>query len=419
MRAHAFDALLFSLVFLIFLSLLFGILGSMSARSFKVVSLESEEDAGASVNLGATTFDGVSYTLPNDVSKTVVTSSAEYFADADYSFGHWETTGLVSVSEANANPTNVTVSGDGTLKAIYAAHHDDHLSDEYAPLVIPVNGENITVAPIIMCTILEDDVFNPFHYPCKSARTTFVDDDWSDSDANYTYKFEDWTDYDWNDINVSLYAVTNDMIHIEICLEDREATWKNPFSVEVTSESLAVDVHWNSTDYPQDHVVRVNPTETVDIELFAESNPGDSAFINIIPIIVPRHTLAISSTSGGTTDPVPDSYLYDEGIVVSVTAIPDSGHHFDYWELDEVNVGLANPIDVTMDADHTLHAIFKEVPSPPPPVGGHAMPIDISNLLAPKIDLASGIGVAFILLVAMATTTILIRQKNKTLKRKR
>jgi len=500
LRARAYDALLFSLVFLIFLGLLFGTLGSIRTRSFKAVNLESEEDTSASTNMGMITFDGASYNLPDDVSKTVVTYSAEYFADASYSFDHWEPTGLISVSDANANPTTVTVSGDGTLKAIYTvtvsgdgtlkaiytAHHNDHISDKYAPLVIPVNGKKVTVAPTITCTTLEDDGYHPHYHPCKSAQTLLVDDEWSDKDANYTYLFEDWTDYDWNDINVSLHAVTNDIIHVKICLEDREADWKNPFSVEVTPESLTVDVYWNSTDYPGDHVVQVNPNETVDIELFAESNPGDIAFINIIPVIVPRYTLTITSTSGGTTDPVPDNYLYDEGTVVSVTAIPDLGY-FDHWELDEVYVGPANPIDVTMVVDHTLHAVFKALvpmytltitsttggstnPSPgphsyeegtvvsveaspstgyvfdlwvldgsnvgsdnlisvtmdedhtlhaifgeasSPPVGGHAMPIDSSHLLAPKIGLVSGIGLASILLVAMAATIILIRCRYK------
>ncbi len=174
-----------------------------------------------------------------------------------------------------SSPILLAVTQDG-------GYHDDHLNDlsdafpnNYAPMVIPVNSKKVTVAPVITCTTLEDDVFKPHHYPCKSAQTLFVDDDWSDKDASYTYLFEDWTDYDWNDIVVSLCAVTNDIIAVEICLEDREAAWKNPFSVEITPEDLAVDVHWNSTDYQGDHVVRVNHNETVDIELFTESNPGD------------------------------------------------------------------------------------------------------------------------------------------------
>jgi len=467
-------------------------------------------------------------------------------------------------------------------------YHTDHLNDptdafpnDYAPMVIPVNGKGVTVAPEIRCTTLEGGVFKPYHYPCKSAQTLFVDDDWGDKDANYTYLFEDWTDYDWNDINVSLYAVTDDVITVEIHLKDREAAWKNPFSVEITPEDLTVDVHWNSTDYPENHVVRVNSDENVSIELFNESIPGDAAFMTIIPITPPvasfvysplypqvckdvtfdasastpdggyivnytwnfgdsnittvtypiiihhydspgnytvtlkvkdsegkwdtvskvitvtprKYTLTITSTSGGTTDPVPSKYLYNEGTVVRVRAISNTGYVFNHWKLDEVNVGSANPIDVTMNANHTLqavfteitytltitattggttspspgnhvyssgtnvpvtvtpqdgyqfdhweldgfdvgsanpytvtmnanhtlHAVFKEVPPPPPPppVGGHAIPIDKRHFLAPKSGLIPGIGLAFILLAAMTATIVLIRRKDKTLKRQR
>ncbi|MFQ5999300.1 MAG: PKD domain-containing protein [Candidatus Bathyarchaeia archaeon] len=384
----------------------------------------------------------------------------------------------------------------------YEPFHTDHLNDptdvfpnDYMPMVIPFNEKNIMIAPLITDTIRENDTFKPFHHPCKSAQTIFVDNDWSDKDANYTYLFEDWTDYDWNDIVVSLYAVTNNVIEVEIRLVDREAGWKNPFDVEITPGGLTVDVHWNSTDYPGDHVVKVNPGETVDIELLTESNPGDTAFITIIPLIPPvasfvysplypqvsedvtfnasastpdggyivsyewdfgddsprefgmvvthhytatgtynvtlnvtdsegkwdteskiitvtprTYTLTITSTTGGTTNPVPDSYSYEEGTIVSVTAVPDSGYIFGHWKLDGVNVGSVSPISVTMDKDHTLHAVFK---TPSKPVGGHIVPIDKSHLLAQKIGLAQWIGLAFTFLVAVAVIIILIRRRNK------
>jgi len=268
---------------------------------------------------------------------------------------------MVSVSDANANPAQVTVSGDGTLKAIYASHHIDHYHDDYVPMVIPINGDTLTIAPVITCTILEDGVWKSFHYACQSAKTTLTDDDWIDGDANYTYVFEDWVDYDWNDIVVNLYAVANSEVTVEFRLVDREAAWENPFGVEITLVGIDVWVHWNSTDYPEENVVRVNSSEPGDIELFFESNPGDNAFITIIPIIPPTYTLTITSTSGGTTDPVPGSYSYDKGAVVSVTAIPNSGYVFDCWKLDGVNAGSDNPIVVTITADHTLHALFKPV----------------------------------------------------------
>jgi hypothetical protein len=415
-RRRGYDVILFSIVLLVTFALLLGTLSSMRGRSLKGINLESEEDTGASTNLGTITFDGVPYSLPDEISKTIGTYSTEYFAYSGHLFDHWETTGLVSVSDPNANPTNVTVSGDGTLKPVYAAHHSDHLHNDYAPMVIPVNGKKVTVAPTITCTTLEDDVYKPHYHPCKLAQTLLVDDDWSDKDANYTYLFEDWTDDDWNDVVLSLYAVINDnIINVEICLEDREADWKNPLSVELTPESLTIDIYWNSTDYPGDHVVHVNPDETVDIELFDESNPGDIAFIKIIT--PSTYTLTITSSSGGTTDPQLGVHSYEEGTVVNVTANPKTSYVFDHWVLDGEDAGSDNLISVAMDKDHNLHAVFREASSPPPPVGGHAMPIDNPHLLVPKIDLTPRIGIASVLMVAMAATIILIRRRNNSSRR--
>jgi hypothetical protein len=80
-------------------------------------------------------------------------------------------------------------------------------------------------------------------------------------------------------------------------------------------------------------------------------------------------TLTISDTVGGTTDPAPGSYDYDDETVVRVTAIPYSGYEFHHWEFDGVT-RFENPIDVLIDEDdeedddeddeghHTLHAVF-------------------------------------------------------------
>lgn len=76
---------------------------------------------------------------------------------------------------------------------------------------------------------------------------------------------------------------------------------------------------------------------------------------------IPEVTLTITRTLGGTTDPSPGSYPYLVETVVTVTAIPDTGYQFDHWELDGV-VMTENPIDVTMDMDHTLYAVFSEIP---------------------------------------------------------
>ena len=79
-------------------------------------------------------------------------------------------------------------------------------------------------------------------------------------------------------------------------------------------------------------------------------------------------TLEITAGQGGTTDPAPGSYLYDQGAEVTVTALAEEGYEFDSWQLDGATY-TQNPITVTMNKNYSLHAKFKEegVPPPPPP----------------------------------------------------
>ncbi len=78
-------------------------------------------------------------------------------------------------------------------------------------------------------------------------------------------------------------------------------------------------------------------------------------------VYLPNYDLTITTTEGGTTVPAPGIHSYPVGTAVEVTAQPATGYLFDYWELDGQNVGSENPYTVTMNSDHTLHAVF--VPS--------------------------------------------------------
>lgn len=69
------------------------------------------------------------------------------------------------------------------------------------------------------------------------------------------------------------------------------------------------------------------------------------------------YTLGITTTTGGTTDPIPGTYTYFELTIVRVTATPAAYWNFDHWERDGAS-NSSNPIDVTMDSNHTLHAVF-------------------------------------------------------------
>jgi hypothetical protein len=73
--------------------------------------------------------------------------------------------------------------------------------------------------------------------------------------------------------------------------------------------------------------------------------------------------LTITSTAGGTTNPLPGTYNYTVGSSLNVTAIPNPGYSFDYWLLDEEEK-TENPITVVMDANHTLEAVFVDALPP-------------------------------------------------------
>ena len=80
-------------------------------------------------------------------------------------------------------------------------------------------------------------------------------------------------------------------------------------------------------------------------------------------------SLTIITTSGGSTSPPAGAYAFNANSTVQVTAVADTYHVFDHWELDGAKVGSTKPYTVVMNADHTLKATFV---APPNPVGGYS-----------------------------------------------
>jgi len=70
------------------------------------------------------------------------------------------------------------------------------------------------------------------------------------------------------------------------------------------------------------------------------------------------YNLTITTTVGGTTDPVPGTYTYEEPTHVTVTAIPYANYRFDHWVYDDEDIGSENPVTVYVGSNHTLHAVF-------------------------------------------------------------
>lgn len=75
-------------------------------------------------------------------------------------------------------------------------------------------------------------------------------------------------------------------------------------------------------------------------------------------VFAENHTLKITVTAGGTTDPQPGTYTYLTPADVTVTAIPSTNYRLDHWVYDDNNIGSANPVTVHVGSNHTLHAVF-------------------------------------------------------------
>jgi hypothetical protein len=73
---------------------------------------------------------------------------------------------------------------------------------------------------------------------------------------------------------------------------------------------------------------------------------------------MPTHTLTISSSGNGTTDPS-GICQYIENSQAQVTATAGEGSVFDHWLKDSQNAGSNQTITVTMDDDYTLEAVFR------------------------------------------------------------
>ncbi len=69
-----------------------------------------------------------------------------------------------------------------------------------------------------------------------------------------------------------------------------------------------------------------------------------------------KHTLAIATGEGGTTNPSPGTHVYDVGEKVSISAIPENGYGFTSWSGNAS--GTDNPIRITMDSDKSIKANF-------------------------------------------------------------
>jgi hypothetical protein len=164
----------------------------------------------------------------------------------------------------------------------------------------------------------------------------------------------------WSHTNPTEEAIGNYTFEMRIPLVGSDG---DAYDLAITTlpETVGFKIYFHERDECISGVFPDNSTINDNREEISDGN----TFGNLI--LHPQYTLTITTTAGGTTNPSPGIYYYGWGEVENVLAIPSGGYVFDQWELDSVPVGSVNPYSVTMDMDHTLHAVFMAYV--PPAVG--------------------------------------------------
>jgi predicted glutamine amidotransferase len=98
---------------------------------------------------------------------------------------------------------------------------------------------------------------------------------------------------------------------------------------------------------------------------FAQWNDGAGAFYvdNVFSPAMDRYKLTVNIEGDGSVAVNPGESTYASGSEVELTAIPDAGWEFTGWSGDLT--GSVNPVNVTMDSDKNITAIFTYLNTPP------------------------------------------------------
>lgn len=102
------------------------------------------------------------------------------------------------------------------------------------------------------------------------------------------------------------------------------------------------------------NVVGTSPTITVTVN---KDSVLEAVFAPMFGL-----TIAVTPSGAGTTTPAPGIYSYMQGDRITVTASPSFGYNFKEWRLDGKVAGTSPTITITIDAPHTLEAVFERIP---------------------------------------------------------
>ena len=91
----------------------------------------------------------------------------------------------------------------------------------------------------------------------------------------------------------------------------------------------------------------------------------------------------IQTGEGGTTVPVPGTYPVADGVLLAVSAVPNAGWNFNRFVVEPGGTFTTNPVEVMIDQNITITAVFTDTGTVPPGPGpGTGLDItEIINLM--------------------------------------
>jgi hypothetical protein len=249
---------------------------------------------------------------------------------------------------------------------------------------------------------------------------------WYDASTSVTLTAQPVTGYPFNrwDVDGSLKTIGENPISVSMNTRHTATAHYTQIitytlAITATTGGTTNPASGNTYTYSEGTTVNVAATPNAgyrfDHWVLNGSNAGSTSPISVLmdrnrslqAVFAETHTLTISVSEGGTTNPVPGTYTYQTPTDVTVTTIPNVGYRLDHWIYDNNNIGSESSVTVHVGSSHTLKAVFAATPPLPQlPVGGHS----ISLIKQTPVSHMT----AYTMLIALfGVVLILIKRKRK------
>jgi len=237
------------------------------------VHLESIQDTEVTNNLGLMTIADYTFPLPTDVD--VVTGTYQLKYSGGYMFTRWKTSGGVTVSDEKAATANVTVSGNGTLRAVGNVKRLEYTYDcenpswesQIAGRIDAVRFTPLFSGQLLMARFYMYDISS---YQSNTFKVHVMDDNRDDLITPFE---QTPTSEGWFDIDLSSYGISvNEGVDFYIGME--WITNYNPSLGKDTTSPSDRSWHWYETDWQEeaysDFMIRAIIGTLIDHEIVAD-----------------------------------------------------------------------------------------------------------------------------------------------------